>query len=136
MRKLIKKQLFFVPTLVLLIVMSLSANKSIWPTSNELTTENKMSCVQFQNLKGSNRITEFQKLCAILFNQNVVASNQVFCSTKFSSSDVEKILGKADAQLQNGESVYYLNTSKETCKAIIGVDKTVQTIYCTITDCD
>ena len=137
MKKTFKKPIVFLPLLMLLIITSLSANKSMFPNVKGITPEIKQIALQFQNLRGSNRIAEFQKLYAKLFNQKAEAvNNKTFSSTKFNANDLEKMFGKADAELQNGEWVYYLNTSKESCKAIIGVDKTVQTIYCTITDCD
>jgi hypothetical protein len=111
----------------------------MWPNTT-ISSDVKQACTQFKVLKGSNRIAEFQKIAKTIFNEEQEWKNQGakknFSTTKLSGNDVEKMLGKADAELQNGEWVYYLNTSKDACKAIIGLDKTAQTIYCSITDCD
>jgi hypothetical protein len=80
-----------------------------------------MNCIQFQNLRGSNRINEFEKVASKIFDEQPSKIEQSKFDISFNY--IKKLLGKPNNILQNGEWAYYLNTSKETCKAIIGVDK-------------
>ncbi len=137
MQKTINKPIVFLPLMILLIITSLSANKTMFPAAAGLTSEIKATAIQFQNLKGSNRISDFQKLYSVLFKQPATAAAENDGANKtsieYSFEDIEKILGAPDAVLSNTNWVYYLNANQENCKAIISIDKTLHTCYCTLT---
>ncbi len=112
MKKAINKPVFIVSMTIILILASLSANKSLFPSSSKVSQETKMICIQFQNLRGSSRISEFKKIVAEVFS-----SNQ--SSLDITLSDIEKLLGKPDNILENGTWEYYLDYNQEGSKVII-----------------
>jgi hypothetical protein len=137
MKNYITKPIFAIPLMIMLIVASLSANKSIWPSTRGLTSQNKMSCVQFQSLNGSNRIDEFKKVAQAAFGiADFTTKNTTHATNNFSIYDVEKMLGKPNEISLTGNWVYYLNPNQQSCKAIFSVNKTTQSISCYIDNCN
>lgn len=100
-------------TLPIVFVLFFSASNSIWPNSNRLSNEDKSSCIQFQLLKGSNRIAEFNKISSIIFLNN---------NTNCSRRDIDKIFGLPD-EVNGNIYTYYLNPSVSNCKVEIAFNE-------------
>jgi hypothetical protein len=140
MQKVIKKPIVFLPLLMLLIITSLSTNKTMFPSASGLTSKIKATAIQFQYLKGSNRISEFKKLHSVLFTKTATceakSSSPNKTTIEFSLADIENILGPPDLVLSNTNWVYYLNGNQENCQAIFEDRDQKKTIYCTVSTCN
>ncbi len=107
----------------------------MFPSTDVLTSEMKATAIQFQYLKGSNRIAEFQKLYKAVLGNNTTANSilktvDVQQIINYTFNDIEKILGPPDVVLPNGSWVYYLNANQENCKAVFGSDSKTKNIFC------
>ena len=121
---------------ILLVITSISAHKSMWCSGHQFSLEEKLVCVQFQNLRGSSRLDEFKRFCVIVFGVMAkTAKEKTLVTTDYTMYEIEKMLGKPDEITENKAWVYNLHTSKENCKAYIKFDKEKQAIYCNIADC-
>ncbi|MCX6209636.1 MAG: hypothetical protein NTZ59_09090 [Bacteroidetes bacterium] len=105
--------------LAAILFINISAHKSIWPNSNYLHNEDKSACIQFQYLKGSNRIAEFRKIGTIIFKTNEIEDNKTYTTNDISFYDVTKILGDGDIQNDNNKITYSLNTNSNSSKVVI-----------------
>jgi uncharacterized protein YeaC (DUF1315 family) len=112
------------------LLTSISAMPSMWPSSITLTNEDKNICTQFKILQGSNRIAEFEKIAQTIFNEQQETSNGEANKKQKTSNenDIQKLLGKADEVNQNGDWVYNLNPSQPNSKAIFRYNKLTHTI--------
>lgn len=108
-----KKNLILFLHLLFIVFFSISANNSIWPNSNFIKNEDKLVCVEFQFLKGSNRLAEFNKIEKNILQLDWVNLNQSNQINKLSIEEIEKILGMPDAKLNNSIK-YILNPSTNT----------------------
>lgn len=114
----IKNKLIYPLMMVLfvLVITSISAVPTLWPNKPLLTNSAKQICVQFKLLNGSNRIAEFEKIVELLFKKEKDITNTMY-SIQYIKQDVEKLLGKPNEVLQNGNWVYYLNPNQKQCIA-------------------
>ena len=126
MRNLRNKPIFIVSISTLLILSSLSANKSLFPSLSWISYDTKMNCIQFQNLRGSNRINEFQKIAFEIFSNKKNEDKQD--NLNLTLNNIQKLLGKPDNVLPNGDWEYYLDYSQEGGKAILFQDKNAEHI--------
>ena len=118
MQKTIKKPIVFLPMLLLLIITSLSANKTLFPSQVQLSAENKSYAIQFQNLQGSNRISEFHHLKAVLDK----------AATKgYTKADVVKILGTPNHQ-SSTQLQYWLQEAADKAIVTINIDETTKLV--------
>ena len=119
-----------------LLLTSISAQNSLWPSGHKLTLEEKICCIQFQNLRGSSRLDEFKRFCVIVFGTTAkTAKEKTLVTTNYNMFEIEKMLGKPNDITENNTWVYNLNTTKESCKAFIRYDKETQSVYCNVADC-
>ncbi len=136
MKKILEKPFFYPLIVALMMIVSLSAHNSFWPSNQSLDTEDKMNCLRFQNLRGSNRIAEAELMWQTLFSTSISKKgHKVVTTSQFSFFDIEKIMGNPDLITTNGDLVYFLNTSYFNCKIIIKNNNNQNTITCFLDDC-
>jgi hypothetical protein len=99
---------------IVFVATSLSARKSMWPNTQGLTQDNKITCLQFKSLNGSNREAEFEKIKQFIFKD--AKTNQ-----SFTQEYLEKMLGSPNSVDANGNWIYNLNPSQEHAKAVLMV---------------
>jgi hypothetical protein len=118
----IKKLFLFMPLSALFMVTSISGTSTLWPSSGYFTAPLKSTAIQFQTLKGSNRIAEFTKLHQQIFSQQLISKN-------IYSNDLIKILGSPNEIDGNNNYIYHLGYQNE--KVIFTLNKHKQVITCT-----
>lgn len=114
-----KKHFTSFVVLAAILFVNISAHKSIWPNSNYLQNEDKSACIQFQYLKGGNRIAEFRKIGTIIFKTNEIENNKTYTTNAISFYDVTKILGDGDIQNNTHKITYSLNANSNSSKVVV-----------------
>ncbi len=120
--------------LLLLVIFftNISALKSNWPNNNLISNADKITCIQFQYLRGSNRVAEFQKIASLIFNESIIEENKQYSTTKMCLSDCIKALGNYDNKIDNKVIYTLLNTNDHSLQAVIFEDTKSGTIRCSI----
>jgi hypothetical protein len=120
MNQFITKTPLIILGLFLTLISSFSLNKTLWPNRLALKSEDKMHCIEFQNLNGSNRINEFLKLSSIFNNQSSFELKSETISPKQTiyKEELEILLGSPKVILNDGSWVYKLNSSIDKPEAI------------------
>lgn len=113
--------------------LNASAHKSIWPNSNYLHNEDKSTCIQFQFLKGSNRVAEFRKIAETIFKCNSIENNITYSTSDIGFFELTKILGDYSYKTNENQAVYLLNAN-ETSRVIISENTTTGMVSCLIKD--
>lgn len=118
---------FVILTLVLFV--TISAHKSIWPSSDYLHNEDKSTCIQFQFLKGNNRAAEFRRIAATIFKTNAIEDNTQYTTNNIGFYELTKILGDYDTKTDEHQVIYLLNANA-TSKVIIkeNLDGTISSL--------
>jgi len=89
--KFFTQKIFLLPFTIIIIISSLSANKSNW-SGMDLTQDEMNNCIHFQLSRGSNCIGEFKKLEPFLNR---------FIERRFNSDYLVNILGKPNNETVN-----------------------------------
>ena len=134
-KKIIRKPLFYPALVALIMLFSVSAHNSFWPSNQELNTNDKMIFLKFQDLKGSNRINEGNQMWHSLFSKLTNSNHKVITTAAYSILDIEKMFGKPDFILQNGNWVYYLNTCDQNCKIVVSKKSDTTAMSYNIDEC-
>jgi hypothetical protein len=113
MQKTMKKPIVFLSLMMLLNITSISPTKAMFPNATGLTSEAKATATQFQFLRCSSSIAEFQKLYTTVFkplvsNATIVHDGGSNASIQYTIDDIEKILGPPDAILSNTKLIGYI----------------------------
>lgn len=130
-----KQFLLFFTFLMATFMINVSAHKSIWPSCNGLTNKDRSTCIQFQYLKGSNRLTEFKKISTLIFNSVELKNQKKYYTTSCTIYDIKKILGTPDDSKDDTTITYYLNPDEPNCKAEISINPINQTVSCVVYNC-
>lgn len=101
-----------------ILFITISAHKSIWPSSDYLHNDDKSTCIQFQYLKGNNRTAEFRRIAATIFKTSSIEDNVHYTTSNIGFYELTKILGDYDTRINVNEVNYLLNANA-TVKAII-----------------
>lgn len=120
MNQFITKTPLIILGLLLIVVSSISLQKTLWPNRLALKSEDKMHCIEFQNLNGSNRINEFLKLSSI-FNSTPsfeLKSETINPKQTIYKEELTILLGNPKIVLNDGSLVYQLNSSIDETEAI------------------
>jgi hypothetical protein len=136
MKKIISKPLFYPSLVALMMIFSLSAHNSFWPSNQVLNTDDKMNCLKFQDSRGSNRIIEANKLWHSLFSKLSTNNQKEITTSEYSLFDVKKMFGSPDDVTADGNFVYYLNISHQDCKILVRNNKDTHTISYFFDECN
>ena len=123
-----------------LVVISFLSNGQV-PSASTLSNKDKQNSLQFKSLKGQDRVAVFHQLQNLIRVKQTNGTNSTFASNRMGAkpcneTDLTELLGVPDKKIGTTLIIYFLKTTNSGCKAVIGVDKDGDVIFCTIKDCN